>query len=142
MSRGTAVQLKGMNGLAARSERRWMARARISLPVPLLPQAAGSQTWGFEVDLPANQWDPGWRRRVGYQSPAHVRADPMITQPAIRNRRRCRREKYGTTSGAGRQVGRSAPAATARKCLMVLDEWSGEPDFRQLEPDRWQVSWA
>ena len=36
-SRGTAVQLKGTNGLAARSEKSWMARAMISLPVPLSP---------------------------------------------------------------------------------------------------------
>ena len=32
-----ALQLKGTKGLAARSEKLWMARARISLPVPLSP---------------------------------------------------------------------------------------------------------
>src|SRR5258708_2007317 len=37
MSRGTAVQLKGMNGLAARPEARWTARASTSLPVPVSP---------------------------------------------------------------------------------------------------------
>ena len=37
MSRGTAVQLNGMKGFCARLEKLWMARARISLPVPLSP---------------------------------------------------------------------------------------------------------
>src|SRR4026207_2343689 len=37
MSRGTAVQLNGSIGGAARVEARWIARASISLPVPVSP---------------------------------------------------------------------------------------------------------
>ena len=29
------------------------------------PQAAGSRTWKFQVDLPANQLGPGWRKKAG-----------------------------------------------------------------------------
>ena len=52
MSRGTALQLKGWSGRSARSEARWMARASISLPVPVSPVSSTGS--GFGGDAPGD----------------------------------------------------------------------------------------